>query len=339
MIDRDMSFKELGELLRMERERQGVGIDQVIKATMLNRRKLTAIEEGRIDEMPHPVYAKGFIKNYAQLLGLETESISEIIDRAYGVKPATDTAPPIQERLMAFAAQPPERELSRDKKSFLPTLLILLILLVLLGGLVMFIQSPGQLKDTNLGGAVKTVLDKTGITKPQDKPGPAPTPAPPLSPSPAAKPVPAPEPAIPQPAAEAPDKEAHQVQNQSAMPQQKAAEALAGAFKKDSVKETGAKEAAPAKEQPAPAKEQPALAKEAFVTVTATPKGTCWGQVQIDGGEAKKFYVQYGQAARFDYTKTLWLRLGNAAAVQVVHNGQPVAIEAAQGQVRVLTFP
>ena len=335
MIDRDMSFKELGELLRMERERQGVGMDQVIKATMLNRRKLTAIEEGRLDEMPHAVYAKGFIKNYAQLLGLDTEAISEIVDRAYGVKPAAEAPAPIQERIMAFSAPPPERDRSRDRRSVLPTVLVLLVLVVLLAGLVMFIQSPGQLKDTFLGGVVKTVLDKTGITRPQDKP------TPPLPAAPAAKPAPAPAPApvqepapqpgaqsalqpAAQPAAETPAAQPHPVQNQSAS-SQKAAEALAGTFKKEPVKE--------------PLKEQSALVKETFVSVTASPKGTCWGQVQIDGGETKKFYVQYGQAARFDYTKTLWLRLGNAAAVQVNHNGQPVPIEAAQGQVKVLTFP
>jgi cytoskeleton protein RodZ len=337
MIDRDMSFKELGELLRMERERQGVGMDQVIKATMLNRRKLTAIEEGRLDEMPHAVYAKGFIKNYAQLLGLDTEAISEIVDRAYGVKPTAEAPAPIQERIMAFSAPPPERDRSRDRRSVLPTVLVLLALVVMLAGLVMFIQSPGQLKDTFLGGVVKTVLDKTGITRPQDKPTPALPAAPAAKPAPAPAPVqePAPQPGAQsalqpaaQPVAEIPAAQPHPVQNQS-VSSQKAAEALAGTFKKEPVKE-------PVKE---PLKEVATLAKETFVSVTASPKGTCWGQVQIDGGETKKFYVQYGQAARFDYTKTLWLRLGNAAAVQVLHNGQPVPIEAAQGQVKVLTFP
>lgn len=343
MIDKDMSFKELGELLRLERERQGVSMDQVVKATMLNRRKVTAIEEGRVDELPHPVYAKGFIKNYAQLLGLDTDPISEIIDRAYGVKPAADTLAPIQERIMAFGSPGADRERdrprSREKKSFLPTLLVLLVLLALLGGLIMFIRNPGQAKDTGLGSMVFGLLHKAGIGRQADTAPPAPAVIPVERPAPA---PPAPE-AAPEPAGtlqgeqSLPDDPARQ-----AMPSQKAVEALSTAFKKDAPAPAAAPTQSPGPLVQNPAQEQsaaPQNANEPHVVITASARGNCWGQVQIDGGEIKKFYVQNGQAARFAYGKSLWLRLGNPAAVTLVHNGQPVKIEAAPGQVRTITFP
>ncbi|WP_242060239.1 helix-turn-helix domain-containing protein [Oscillatoria sp. FACHB-1407] len=61
---------ELGARLRECRESQLITIEQVAGKTMIQPRILNAIEAGRLHQLPEPVYIQGFIKRYADALGL-----------------------------------------------------------------------------------------------------------------------------------------------------------------------------------------------------------------------------------------------------------------------------
>ncbi|MDX2214545.1 MAG: DUF4115 domain-containing protein [Oculatellaceae cyanobacterium bins.114] len=61
---------ELGSHLRECRESQLITIEQVAAKTMIQPRILNAIEAGRLHQLPEPVYIQGFIKRYADALGL-----------------------------------------------------------------------------------------------------------------------------------------------------------------------------------------------------------------------------------------------------------------------------
>ena len=69
------TLSDIGLILHEERKRQGLSIADIMAATHISRISLTAIEEGREDALPHKVYAKGFIRNYAQVLGLDAEEL------------------------------------------------------------------------------------------------------------------------------------------------------------------------------------------------------------------------------------------------------------------------
>lgn len=66
-----------GQLLRGARERRGLSIADVAKKTRIADRWITAIEEGRLDELPAPVFAIGYIRSYARTVGLEPGEIVE----------------------------------------------------------------------------------------------------------------------------------------------------------------------------------------------------------------------------------------------------------------------
>ncbi len=68
---------EIGKTLREERERQGKTLKDVHNATKISIHNLKAIEEGDLGSLPHPVYVKGFIKNYADFLGLDGSELSQ----------------------------------------------------------------------------------------------------------------------------------------------------------------------------------------------------------------------------------------------------------------------
>lgn len=62
---------EIGSSLREVRERRGVGLDQVEHDTAIRIRYIRALEEERFDILPGPTYTRGFLRAYADYLGLD----------------------------------------------------------------------------------------------------------------------------------------------------------------------------------------------------------------------------------------------------------------------------
>lgn len=68
--------KQTAALLRNLRDTRvlaGLSLSDVERDTRINRVYLEAIEEGRFQDIPAPVYARGFVRSYARYLGLDAE--------------------------------------------------------------------------------------------------------------------------------------------------------------------------------------------------------------------------------------------------------------------------
>lgn len=68
----------VGETLQLARERKGVDLYRAERDTKIRLRYLSALEDGDYEELPAPVYTKGFLRNYAIYLGLDPD---DILDR------------------------------------------------------------------------------------------------------------------------------------------------------------------------------------------------------------------------------------------------------------------
>ena len=68
----------VGETLQAARERKGVDLYRAERDTKIRLRYLSALEDSDYDELPAPVYVKGFLRNYAIYLGLDPD---EVLDR------------------------------------------------------------------------------------------------------------------------------------------------------------------------------------------------------------------------------------------------------------------
>jgi cytoskeletal protein RodZ len=68
----------IGEILRSEREKKGLSVKEIEIATSIRTVYITAIEEGNYDIIPGEVYLKGFIRNYANFLGLDGQQIVDL---------------------------------------------------------------------------------------------------------------------------------------------------------------------------------------------------------------------------------------------------------------------
>ena len=60
----------LGSTLRHERERRAMSVSELSRVTRIPVASLDAIESDRFDELPGEVFVRGFLKAYAQAVGL-----------------------------------------------------------------------------------------------------------------------------------------------------------------------------------------------------------------------------------------------------------------------------
>ena len=84
-------MSELGKLLRKAREERGYSLDDVQDITKIRKRYLEAIEEGDYNVLPGSFYARAFVKNYAETVGLDAEEVFRLYQRELPA-PATDAA-------------------------------------------------------------------------------------------------------------------------------------------------------------------------------------------------------------------------------------------------------
>ncbi|MFN3827313.1 MAG: helix-turn-helix domain-containing protein [Micavibrio sp.] len=76
----------VGEILRRSRVYYNQSLDDVGAILRIRASHLSAIEEGRIDDLPGRVYAFGFVRAYAEYLGLDGEKIVRLLKTQLGVQ-------------------------------------------------------------------------------------------------------------------------------------------------------------------------------------------------------------------------------------------------------------
>jgi hypothetical protein len=99
------SVFEIGSSLREARTRQGLQFDEVEARTMIRGKYLRALEDEQFDVLPAHTYVKGFLRTYADALGLDGELyVDEYNSRFVGgdddtpVHPRRSTTPAARRR-------------------------------------------------------------------------------------------------------------------------------------------------------------------------------------------------------------------------------------------------
>lgn len=76
-------MKTVGQILKENRKEKQIGLDQIAQETKIRKRFLVALEKDDYRPFSSVATIKGFIKNYTQLLGLDSEKILAIFKRDY----------------------------------------------------------------------------------------------------------------------------------------------------------------------------------------------------------------------------------------------------------------
>ena len=79
-----------GDILRYEREQKGLTIELAARQSRIKRSVLVAIETGETGEIPS-VYLRGYIRNYARFLGVDSADVEDKMEHVKGAEPAVRT--------------------------------------------------------------------------------------------------------------------------------------------------------------------------------------------------------------------------------------------------------
>jgi len=71
----------LGSLLRKSREERHIDLDAAVKATRIRRHNLEALENEEWDKLPSQVFVRGFLRSYAEFLGLDKELVLSLYQK------------------------------------------------------------------------------------------------------------------------------------------------------------------------------------------------------------------------------------------------------------------
>lgn len=117
----------IGEKLKEARQQTGLTLNDVQEMTKIQKRYLQAIEEGNFHILPGSFYAKAFIKEYANAVGLNANELLEIYE---------DELPSIGEKQSGsqYTRLQRTRKTSEPSRitaffSFLPTVIVILLVI------------------------------------------------------------------------------------------------------------------------------------------------------------------------------------------------------------------
>jgi hypothetical protein len=83
----------IGTTLREERIRLGLGIDQVEADTKIRAKYLMALEDERFEALPGTAYARAFLRDYAEQLGLDPQELVNRLNAVVGLDDDVVLAP------------------------------------------------------------------------------------------------------------------------------------------------------------------------------------------------------------------------------------------------------
>jgi len=132
-------MSSFGETLKRERELRQISLREIAEATKINLRYLDALERDDFRHLPGGVFNKGFVRAYAQFIGVDPETmvmayLEEEGRQVARTARAGGAAPPVHE------PETPVR--SNASRLWIATLIIVIIVLLLAAGLTALGYGP-----------------------------------------------------------------------------------------------------------------------------------------------------------------------------------------------------
>ncbi|MCA9765273.1 MAG: helix-turn-helix domain-containing protein [Carnobacterium sp.] len=161
-------MNEIGEKLKEARKSKGYTLDDLQQMTKIQKRYLIAIEENNYDVMPGKFYARAFIKQYADTVGLNgeqllaeyTDSVPHTHDTEY-----VEQASANQTR----SGNKSGNNLFEKIKDYLPTLLILVVVIIIITSIYLaFIKTNQIAKEDMITKTSETVVISSSESNPTE---------------------------------------------------------------------------------------------------------------------------------------------------------------------------
>src|SRR2546429_6898835 len=90
-------MSNFGSTFKKGRESKGISLDRIAAETRISTRFLQAIEDEEFNLLPGGIFNRGFVRTYAEKLGLDADQAVAIYERLTAVREPVElpTAPPV----------------------------------------------------------------------------------------------------------------------------------------------------------------------------------------------------------------------------------------------------
>jgi cytoskeleton protein RodZ len=351
---------EFGDKFRKAREKKDISLDAVSNVTKISARMLQAIEEEHFDVLPGGVFNKGFIRAYAKHLGMDAEEAvtdyltclrqaqidahevweperpvktgSAIAEKppALGPKPAVKSQASVQTPVQieelpelqlprAEHIRAPRKDFSGNSDFEIPWKILAISAVVLVLAVILWTRRSHRAETASASTSPAGVASSTPASDPANqmsKPVPAgnmatvaPSSTPQIQPPPVAQSSSSTSAATPAPAT-------------SSTPI-----AAGGAGESDVTVRTSK-----------PAVSKPAAKSAAPLTLVIRANETSWISIVADGQTVSKETLIAPAHASVRATHEIIARIGNAAGVTFVWNGQEIPADGGEAEVKTFVF-
>lgn len=127
---------ELGARLKEARVSKGYSLDDLQEITKIQKRYLSAIEEGNYSIMPGTFYVRAFIKQYAEAVGLDS---NELLETFKGEIPANKTTQNVTATTNIQQPQQQRRSLARKtakgSSDWMPKVIVALFIIIIIAAI------------------------------------------------------------------------------------------------------------------------------------------------------------------------------------------------------------
>ena len=121
----------IGNKLKEAREKKAMSLDEVHAKIKIHPRIIQILEEGKFEKLPSPLFAKSFLKSYAEFLEVNSEEIVDAYDKQ-GKGPAP-------EQVLYIKTQDERIKEARGFHNFVP-ILILIAAAFLCGAAIFYVS-------------------------------------------------------------------------------------------------------------------------------------------------------------------------------------------------------
>lgn len=127
---------EIGKILRKAREDKGYTLDDLQQVTKIQKRYLIAIEDENFDELPGDFYVRAFIKQYANMVGLDGNDLLQQYDDQLPKTKTEEYSDHLAQAVETRASQRKTVSGSVDKvRNYMPTIIIACVIVLVLAAI------------------------------------------------------------------------------------------------------------------------------------------------------------------------------------------------------------
>lgn len=139
--------EKIGSLLKKARETKKLTIEEVAAKTKINLSMLKHLEANALDKLPNKTYVKGFVRNYAKIVGIPELDAAEALNNTYGETKHIEVKSDLileeaesQTKPEHFEAQEKLINLVRSlfNKKVIVSVVVIIILIFIIKGIVSF---------------------------------------------------------------------------------------------------------------------------------------------------------------------------------------------------------